>query len=144
MERRRGPHPGLRERHRGLSADAGAGLLSTLAGTGVFLALLFFAVHLLIGLHLTSVVTAVTWDAARLAAGEQGDRVQAQAHAEQLLDGYTEDLRLVWGPADQGSVTLTVTATNPNLLWPGLMEEVGVEQIERTVTVRAEDFDDGR
>jgi len=101
-------------------------------------------VHLLIGLHLTSVVTAVTWDAARLAAGEQGDRVQAQAHAEQLLDGYTEDLRLVWGPADQGSVTLTVTATNPNLLWPGLMEEVGVEQIERTVTVRAEDFDDGR
>lgn len=103
--------------------------------------LLFFAVHLLIGLHLTSVVTAVTWDAARLAAGEQGDRAQAQAHAEQLLDGYTEDLRLVWGPTEDGSVTLTVTAANPNLLWPGVMEAVGVERIERTVTVRAEDLE---
>ncbi len=106
----------------------------------MFLVLLFFAVHLLIGLYLTSVVTAVTWDAARIAAGEQGDTASAEAHALELLDGYTSDVEFDWGGSPD-SVTLTVSATNPNLLWPGLMSAVGVEDIERTVTVRAEAVD---
>lgn len=106
----------------------------------VFLALLFFAVHLLLNLYATSVVTAVAWDAVRLAAGEGGDTQQAEAHARGLLGERAEDVEFAWG-ADDGAVTLTVTADNPDLLWPGLMSAVGVERIERTVTARREELD---
>lgn len=105
----------------------------------VFLALLFFAVHLLLGLHFTSVVTAVTWDAARIAAGSGGDTAAAEAHARSLLGARADGVAFAWG-ARGDAVTLTVTARNPNLLWPGLMSAVGVEDIQRTVVVRAEDF----
>jgi hypothetical protein len=116
------------------------GLVSTLAGVTVFLALLFLAVHLLLNLFLTSVVTAVTWDAARLAAGNRGDVASAEAHARALLGERAESVSFAWG-ASAGAVTLTVRARGPDLLWPGLMEAVGVEEVSRTVTVRAEEFD---
>jgi len=99
-------------------------------------------VHLLLGLHATSVVTAVTWDAARMAAGSGGDAARAEAHARGLLGDRAAVTEFDWG--QQGdAVTLTVRSRNADLLWPGLLEAVGVEQIERTVTVRREDFDDG-
>lgn len=106
----------------------------------MFLALLFFAVHLLLNLYATSVVTAVAWDAVRMAAAEGGDRAQAEAHARQLLGERSDGARFEWA-AQGGAVTLTVTADNPDLLWPGLMSAVGVEQIERTVTARLEQLD---
>ncbi len=114
-------------------------MISTLAGIAVFLALLFFAVHLLLNLYATSVVTAVTWDAARIAAGESGTAAAAEAHARGLLGERAEDVDFQWG-ASGDAITLKVTASNPNLLWPGLMSSVGVEGIERTVIVRVEDF----
>lgn len=123
----------------GLGAEGGVGLLSTLTGTSVFLALLFFAVHLLLNLFFASVVTAAAWDAARLAAGSAGEVASAEAHARDLLGERAEAVSFAWGTGP-GSVTLTVTATNPSLLWPGLMEAVGVEELTRTVTVRAEEF----
>lgn len=113
--------------------------MSTLAGIAVFLALLFFATHLLLNLYATSVVTAVAWDAVRMAAGSGGDVGQAEGHARDLLGDRADDVTFQWG-ATADAVTLTVSAENPNLLWPGLMSAVGVEEIERTVTVRAEDF----
>lgn len=73
----------------------------------------------------------------RIAAGSGGDTAEAEAHARALLGERPVDFE--WG-ATADSVTLTVSASNPNLLWPGLMSAVGVEEIERTVTVRAEDF----
>jgi hypothetical protein len=122
-----------------MSAESGTGLVSTLAGIAVFLALLFFAVHLLLNLYATSLVTAVAWDAVRIAAGESGTTAAAEAHARGLLGERADDVAFRWGATDD-AVTLTVSASNPNLLWPGLMSAVGVEEIERTVTVRAEDF----
>lgn len=97
--------------------------------------------HLLLGLYATSVVTAVTWDAARIAAGSAGgDRSGAEAHARDLLGERAATTAFHW--ADTGeSVTLTVTSRNADLLWPGLLEAIGVEQIQRTVTVRREAFD---
>lgn len=100
------------------------------------------AVHLLLGLYLTSVVTAVAWDAARIAAGEQGDQAVAEAHARELLGGYGDEVELDWDGSGDG-VTLTVNLTTPNLLWPALTDSLGVEEISRTVTVRAEEFDAG-
>ena len=95
--------------------------------------------HLLLGLHATSVVTAVTWDAARIAAESGGDLVAAEDHARSLLGGRSAATTFVW--AERGdAVTLTVRSDNPDLFWPGLMGALGTERIERTVTVRREGF----
>lgn len=122
--------------------ETGTGVISSLLGMTIVLVLLFFAAHLLLGLYATSVVTAVTWDAARMAAGEQGSPESAEAYARDLLGNRAKDVSFAWG-GDTESVTLTVRATNPRLLWPGLMSGIGVEEVERTVTVRMEQFRDG-
>ncbi|HVM00801.1 MAG TPA: hypothetical protein VM324_16040 [Egibacteraceae bacterium] len=120
-----------------VSGEDGTGLVPALAGLTVFLALLFFATHLLIGLYFNSVVTAATNDAARIVAGSGGEGTDAQAHVLGLLGSYGGDVRVT--AADDGDfVAVTVVAQAPRLLWPGLMRAVGVETVERTVRVRRE------
>ena len=54
----------------------------------VFLTLLLFAVHLVLNLYATSVVTAVAFDAARVVAGSEGGRaaeVVAEREARAVL-----------------------------------------------------------
>jgi hypothetical protein len=133
---RGGADPGLGQPDR----ELGAGLVSTLIGTTFFFLLLFFAVHVLLALHATSVVTAVTWDAARLAAESGGaDLGAAEAHARQLLGGLADATTFEWARSGEDLV-VTVRSDNPDLLWPGAMDAVGLEEIERTVRVRVERF----
>lgn len=119
--------------------ERGQGLVPALAGLTVFLALLFFATHLLLGLYFNSVVTAATNDAARIIAGSGGDGTDARAHVMSVLGSYEGDVAV--SAADDGdAVAVTVVAEAPRLLWPGLMRAVGVETVERTVRVRKETF----
>jgi len=111
-----------------------------LFGVTVFLVLLFTAVHLLLGLYATSVVTAVTWDAARIAAGSGGDTANAEAQARELLGERAARTTFAWDTGGE-AVRLTVTSQNAELLWPGFTRALGVERVERTVTVRRETFD---
>jgi hypothetical protein len=119
--------------------ETGSGTVSALLGMTIVLVLLFFAAHLLLGLYATSMVTAVAWDAARMAAGEQGSIEEAEIHARSLLGGRGGDVSFTWD-SDGEFVSLTVRAANPRLLWSGVMRAAGVEETERTVTVRREQF----
>ena len=116
-------------------------------GATVFLVLLLFAVHLVLNLYGSSVVTAAAFDAARLRAGGGGDAVsetEAEGHALQLLDGYRRDgrLELSWSYPDVDGdgaadvVALRVVADHPTDLLAGA--RFPFQRVDRTITVRLE------
>lgn len=126
-------------------AEAGSGVVGTLVGVSVFLALLLFAVHLVLNLYGSSVVTAAAFDAARLRAGDDGRAVSeadAERHTLQLLGGYRRDgrLQLFWsypdtdGDGEADVVALRVLAEHPT----NLAARVPFQRVDRTVTVRLE------
>jgi hypothetical protein len=118
--------------------EAGVGLVGSLAGVTAFLVLLLFAVHLVLNLYATSVVTAAAFDAARVVAGADGDEAAAERQARELLDGYAPDeLSFEWrtGP---DVVELRVVARHPTSLLPAGI--VPFQEVDRTVRVRVERF----
>ena len=122
--------------------EAGAGVISTVAGVTVFLVLLLFAVQVLVGLYATSVVTAATYDAAKVLAGADGGdsvvgRADAEAGARSQLGRYGEKAAFDWDN-DAEVVRLHVQAPRPTLLPRTLVRGAGLSDIERTVTVRVE------
>lgn len=124
------------------SNEAGTGVISTVAGVTVFLVLLLFAVQVLVGLYATSVVTAATYDAAKVLAGaDAGDsavgRANAEAGARNQLGRYGEKAAFAW-ENDAEAVRLHVQAPRPTLLPHTLVRGVGLADIERTVVVRVE------
>jgi hypothetical protein len=83
-------------------------------------------------------VTAVAFDAARLAAGAEGDETAAAAHAERLLAGYAERgaLQLHWA-SDADHVRLRVVARHPTAdLLP--LVDLPFDVTDRTIVVRRE------
>lgn len=122
-----------------MTDEGGVGLVSTLAGVTMFLALLFSAVHLLLNLYGASTVTAVTFDAARIAAGSDGDEGAAERYAEELLAGYVDRdaLLLDFSGSDADVVRLHVVAEHPTAdLLPFV--ELPFDVTDRTVVVRRE------
>jgi hypothetical protein len=118
--------------------ERGTGVVGTLAGVSMFLGLLLFAVHLVLTLYGASTVTAVGFDAARLAAGADGDEGVATAHAEQLLAGYVERgaLELRWS-SDADHVRLRLVAEHPSTnLLP--LVTLPFDVTDRTFVVRRE------
>lgn len=122
--------------------ELGAGVIATVAGVAVFLVLLLFAVQVLVGLYATSVVTAATYDAAKVLAGaDAGDsavgRAGAEAGARSQLGRYGQKAAFDW-ENDAEAVRLQVKAPRPTLLPRSLVRGVGLSDIERTATVRVE------
>lgn len=121
--------------------EAGVGLISTVAGFVVFLALLFTATHLLVHLYTRSVVTAAAFDAARIASGAAtpaGATAAAEDHVEALLGEYADDVQVqVW--LTDAEARVRVVADSPTLNWPG-MSMIGADQFVRDVRVRRERF----
>lgn len=128
-------------------SEAGTGLLGSIVGVTVFLVLLLFAVHLVLNLYGTSVVTAAAFDAARLRAGGGGTVVsegEAERHVHDLLDGYRADgrLELSWSYPDTDGdgapdiVALRVVAEHPTDLLTRV--DFPFQRVDRTVTVRME------
>jgi hypothetical protein len=122
--------------------DAGAGVVSTLVGTAIFLLFLMFAAQLLLGLYLTSVVNAVTYDAAKTAAGASvvhdgggGGRARVEAAARRQMGRFGPAAEFTW-TVDDDAVRLTVRVARPPVL-PGLLPAVR-SPIERTARVRVE------
>jgi hypothetical protein len=122
-------------------SDAGAGLVSSVAGITVFLAFLLFSVQLLTNLYATSVVTSAVHDGARRAA-EAGtgpdDRRAAEAQVRALLGAYGDEARLDWAGTDADVVRLRVQIDNPSFLLRSLPAELPFQHIDRTATVRVE------
>ena len=125
------------------NSEQGAGVVGTLLGVGVFLALMLFAVQVLFGLYVTSVVTAVAYDAAKSVAGaDRGNtpaaRGDAVRNAEHQLGHYADDVTFDWRRSDDDVVRLEVRAKRPVLLPRSLLGGVGLGDIEREVQVRVE------
>lgn len=131
------PQPGPRR-----SGERGTGQLATVAGLVVFLALLTVALQVLVNLHSASVVTAAAYDAARLAAtgGPLTDEraEAAEAHARSLLGAIGEDTTFEWDRSDPDVVQLRVVAPAPRFLLPVVDGALGLDVLDRTVTVRVE------
>jgi Flp pilus assembly protein TadG len=125
--------------------DRGAGLIGTIGGVVVFLALLTFAVQLLFNLYATSAVTAVAHDAARTAAAGAGDPgaledtiADAEVAARAALGEYGGRLKFTWD-VDARRVRLTIEAQHPRVALSNVSSVFGLNRVERTVEVRVED-----
>lgn len=124
--------------------EAASGLLGTSFGIGVFLALLFLAVHVLINLWAISTVDAVAHDAAlevALAADSSNRPAlerEAIEHARVSLGRYAEQVEFSFQPAAEGEVALHVRAPGLRLLPSLLADGLGVEGLDRRIVIRSE------
>jgi hypothetical protein len=126
----------------GERGDGGAGLVGTLAGFVVFLAFLFLAVQTLVDLYATSVVTAVTYDAARMVATARDPddprvRATAEAEARRRLGPYGDRARFAWA-IDGDTVRVHVHASNPRFVLPVAAATLPFDKVDRTAVVRVE------
>jgi len=128
-------------------SDTGAGLISTIAGLLVFLALLLFATQTLIALYARSATTSAAYEGARLVAGARTPhdvsplpdeaRVHAESTVRSQLGTFGDRIELDWTSTTWDTIALTVRARPPSFLWDSLKGS-GAPQIERTVRVRVE------
>ena len=123
--------------------ERGGGPISMWIGFSVFLVMLLFAVQVLFNLYATSVVTAVSYDAARRVAGSDGGAdhmAAAEAQARQALGRYERWVQFDWNGTTDEEVVLRVHADNPNVLLPVLAGPGALDQLDRTIRVRVERF----
>lgn len=122
--------------------ERGGGVLSAWFGLVVFFALLLFAVQVLYNLYATSVVTSVSYDAARRVAAARGDPGavgRAEAYARDALGSYAARVTFSW-TVDGEAVVLRVQARNPSFLLPAVAGPLAFGELDRTVRVRVERF----
>ena len=126
------------------AACRGAGLVTLTGGLLVFLLLLFFAVQLTINLYARSQVTAAGFDAARRVAGYDNDQRREAAAADadtrlrSMLGSMGNDVRIEWDFSDPDIVRLHLMLTPPSIAPALVRGAVGLDQIDRTIVVRAE------
>lgn len=128
--------------------DGGAGLIASLAGLLVFLALMLLAVQTLVALHTRSVVTDAAYEGARTVAGARvdhadptavaGAQADAEAKVRALLGRFGDRVELDWSGTTADQVALTVRARPPGFLWAALRGP-GSAIVDRTVHVRVEE-----
>ena len=127
--------------------ERGGGLIGTIAGLLVFLALMLFAVQSLVGVYARSMVTDAAYEGARLVAGARvdqdnpGARRSAQVDAEHeirsLLGEFGDTISLDWSATTPDTVALTVRARPPGFAFASL-GPAAISLIEKTVRVRVE------
>lgn len=130
-----------------LRGQRGTGLIGTLAGFLVFLALLLFAVQTLIAAFARSTATDAAYEGARLVAGArtprddspvpEAARVRAEEMVRAQLGRFGTGVELDWSATSWDAVALTIRARPPGLLWSAL-GAAAPSTIERTVRVRVE------
>lgn len=137
----------MNRRRQAIDAESGSGLISTIAGLLVFLALLLFSVQTLVALYARSMTTDAAYEGARLVAGARTDHDdslvpdEARVHAEEVVRGqlgaFGRRVELDWSSSTWDTVALTIRARPPGFLWASL-RATGAPMIERTVRVRVE------
>jgi hypothetical protein len=123
--------------------ERGGGLIQLWVGFFVFLVMLLFAVQVLFNLYAASVVTAVSYDAARRVAGNDGgfgSTDEAEAAARRALGRYSDRVDFEWIATGGEEVVLRVRTDNPSMLIPALAGPVAFDQLDRTIRVRVERF----
>jgi Flp pilus assembly protein TadG len=123
--------------------ERGGGLIQLWVGFFVFLVMLLFAVQVLFNLYAASVVTAVSYDAARRVAGSDGGpgtTAEAEADARQALGRYQGRVDFNWIATGPEEVVLRVQTDNPSVLIPALARPIAFDQLDRTIRIRVERF----
>ena len=123
--------------------ERGGGLVQLWVGFFVFLGMLLFAVQLLFNLYAASVVTSISYDAARRVAGSDGGPdyiAEAEADARQALGRYERHVQFDWNATTQEEVVLRVHSENPSVLLPVLAGPLAFDTLDRTIRVRVERF----
>ena len=121
------PPPGAR-------ADDGAGIISSIVGLVVFLGFLLFAVQLALNLYAVSLVNASAYDAARVAAADNGGIAAGHQRLQALVGNA---VTASWTDHPE-HVTLRVSGENPTVLPSSVAGVLPFTSYERTVTVRKE------
>jgi hypothetical protein len=121
--------------------ERGTGLIGSVAGVTVFLALLTVAVQVLVDLYQTSVVTAVGYDAARSVATRPEQPLStATARVRDRLGGIGDDAEIAWEiDEDDGVVRLHLVVPTRRFLLPAVAGPLGIDEVDRTITVRIEE-----
>ena len=123
--------------------ERGGGPVSLWVGFSVFLVMLLFAVQVLFNLYAASVVTAVSYDAARRVAGEHGGQIfmaEAEEQARQALGRYSNRVTFDWSASNDEEVVLRVRSENPRVLLPMMAGPTALDRLDRTIRVRVERF----
>ncbi|HEX2118969.1 MAG TPA: hypothetical protein VHF91_07280 [Acidimicrobiales bacterium] len=123
--------------------ERGGGPISIWIGFSVFLVMLLFAVQVLFNLYAASVVTAVSYDAARRVAGSDGGpayMAEAEEQARQALGRYSDRVTFDWSGTSDEEVVLRVQSENPNILLPMGAAPAALDTVDRTIRVRVERF----
>ncbi len=130
--------------------DGGSGLIGMIGGVIVFLALMLFSVQLLVRLYATSVVTSAAYEGARQVAGARVDhsdpssmddaRSSAEERVRDMLGRAGDTAILDWTQSTNEVVALRIQVQPPRLGWPGLTAPDGLSRIDRTVRIRAEQW----
>jgi len=124
---------------RRLHEDAGAGLISSVAGVTVFLAFLLFAVQILVHLFATTYVNAAAFEAARIASGaDQARAATARARGLETLGDFAQRVSVFDVTVGDDQVRVRVTATSPALLPRMFGRVLGTDSIDRSVVLRRE------
>ena len=130
-----------------MRSERGAGLFGTIAGVTVFLAFLTVAVQILMNLYTASVVTSAAYDAAQQVAAEgerpplgEDAKERAEAHARSLLGGLGDETTFTWIEDDAEVIQLRVVTRSRRFLLPVVDGALGLDEIDRTVTVRLEEL----
>jgi hypothetical protein len=116
-------------------------MIGAVSGLLAFLLFLLLAVHVLVHLHATSVVTAVAFDAARMVSGYDGGsagEAQARAEAERMLGRWGQQVQLSFDGSSRDEVVLSVRARSPALLPRVWGDLTGIGRIERDIRLRRE------
>ena len=123
--------------------ERGGGPISIWVGFTVFLVMLLFAVQVLFNLYAASVVTAVSYDAARRVAGGDGGPsyiAEAEDQARQALGRYASRVTFDWSATSDDEVVLRVQSDNPRVLLPVTAGPAAFDRLDRTIRVRVERF----
>jgi hypothetical protein len=123
--------------------ERGGGPIAVWIGFSVFLVMLLFAVQVLFNLYAASVVTAVSYDAARRVAGGDGGPghvAVAEEQARQALGRYAARVSFDWSATTADEVVLRVRSSNPSVLVPVRAGPAALDRLDRTFRVRVERF----
>jgi len=123
--------------------ERGGGPISLWIGFSAFLVMLLFAVQVLFNLYAASVVTAVSYDAARRVAGSEGGApymAVAEEQARRSLGRYGSRVTFDWSATNTEEVVLRVRSDNPSVLLPVLAGPAALDRLDRTIRVRVERF----
>jgi hypothetical protein len=126
--------------------EAGVGPISSIFGVVIFLGFLMLATQVMVHLYASSTVSAVAFDVARRASADGAGCAGAQSRALDLLGSYGDPATVTVDCTDgpgAGVRSVTISGPTPARMVDAFGTTLGTDRIERTATVRIEEFRPG-